>query len=108
MAVRGWGGGQAAGVGRVRGLAGRGGVICKSEHKLEQARALGSGFWVQVGRTRAGRQGGGPGSSFKQRVERRLLVHHGSVGLGAGRLGLPVGLAEDAVLAELLHTGQSS
>lgn len=46
MAVRGWGGGQAAGVGRVRGLAGRGGVICKSEHKLEQARALGSGFWV--------------------------------------------------------------
>lgn len=44
MAVRGWGGGQAAGVGRVRGLAGRGGVICTSEHKLEQAGAL--GFWV--------------------------------------------------------------
>lgn len=32
-----WGGGrQAAGVGGVRGLAGRGGVVCQSEHSFHQ------------------------------------------------------------------------
>lgn len=31
VAVSGWGGRQAAGIRRVRGLAGRGGVICRSE-----------------------------------------------------------------------------
>lgn len=51
MAVCGWGGRQAARVGRVRGLAGRGRVICQSEHKLEQASILGPGFWFEVEHT---------------------------------------------------------
>lgn len=68
---------------------------------------VGCRLWVQDRRTWAGRQGGGPRSSFKQRIEWRLLVHHGSIGLGAGWLGLPVGLTEDAVLVKLLHTRQT-
>lgn len=31
-------------------------------------------------------------------------MHHGSIGLGAGRQVLPVGLTEDAVLVVLLNT----
>lgn len=56
----------------------------------------------QLGGTGAGGQGGGPGGPLEQRVQGRLLVHHGSVGLGAGRQALAVGLAEDAVLVVLL------
>lgn len=42
MAVCGRRGRQAAGIGGVRGLAGRGGVICQSEHRLDRAGSLSS------------------------------------------------------------------
>lgn len=58
-------------------------------------------------RTWAGGERRGPRGAFKQRVEGRLLVHHGSVGLGAGRQVFTVSLTEDAVLVVLLHTNTS-
>lgn len=35
-------------------------------------------------------------------------MHHGSVGLGAGRQVLAIGLTEDAVLVVLLDTGRQT
>lgn len=108
VVVCGRGGRQAAGVGGVRWLAGWGGVVCQSEHSSHQRHSkeiqeVIINLSLQVCLTWAGGEGGGPRSPFEQGVEGWLLVHHGSVGLGAGRPVLAVGLAEDAVLVVLLN-----